>query len=67
MNGDNLIEIKGYSNSDYADDKDTRRIITGLVTYQCGVPISWKAKDRRQLHYHPMEANIMQCLSYGPN
>ena len=40
INGDNLIDIEGYSDSDYAGDKDTRRSITDLVTYLCGVHIS---------------------------
>lgn len=46
-NGDNLIDIEGYSDSDYAGDKDTRRSITGLVIYLCGVPISWKSKGQK--------------------
>ena len=48
INGDNLIDIEGYSDSDYAGDKDTRMSITGLVTYLCGVHISWRSKGKKR-------------------
>ena len=41
INGDNLIDIFGYSGSNYTGDKDTRRsIVPGLVIYLRGVPMS---------------------------
>ena len=33
-----MLNIEGYS------DKDSRKSITGMVIYLCGVPIVWKSK-----------------------
>ena len=42
MNGDNLLDIEGYCNSDYASNKHNRKSITGMVIYLCGSLICWK-------------------------
>ena len=47
MNGNHLMNIEGYCDSDYAGDKDSRRSITGLVIYLCGAPICWRSKSQR--------------------
>ena len=45
--GDNHLNIEGYRDSDYASDKETRKGITGMVIYLCGVPIMWKSKRQK--------------------
>ena len=47
INGNHLMNIEGYCDSDYAGDKDNRRSITGLVIYLCGAPICWRSKSQR--------------------
>ena len=42
INGNHLMNIEGYCDSDYAEDKDNRRSITGLVIYLCGALICWR-------------------------
>ena len=44
---DGIFNITGYSDADYAGDKDTRRSISGLVIYLCGIPIMWKSKGQK--------------------
>ena len=44
---DGLLEIMGYSDADYASDKNTRRSITGLIIYLCGIPIAWRSKSQK--------------------
>ena len=39
MNGDNLLEIEEYCDSDYISDKDNRKGTTGMVIHLCGVLI----------------------------
>ena len=43
----NIFNIVGYSNANYASDKDTRRSITGLIIYLCGIPIAWRSKSQK--------------------
>ena len=42
-----IFNITGYSDADYAGDKDTRRSISGLVIYLCGIPIAWKSNGQK--------------------
>ena len=37
---DVIFNITRYSDVDYTGDKDTRRSISGLVIYLCGIPIA---------------------------
>ena len=42
-----IFKITGYSDADYAGDKDTRRSISGMIIYLCGIPIAWKSKGQK--------------------
>ena len=53
---ENLFYIVGYSDSDYASDKDNRRSITGMVIYLCGIPIAWKSKGQKAVTLSSTEA-----------
>ena len=46
-NDDNIFNIQGYSDSDYAGNKDDRKSITGIIVYCAGVPIAWKSKGQK--------------------
>jgi hypothetical protein len=39
----NPLEIKGYSDADYAGDKDDRKSTTGYVFTLAGGAISWRS------------------------
>jgi hypothetical protein len=34
----------GYSDSEFAGDRETRKSVFGFITFLCGAPISWKSK-----------------------
>ena len=38
------FEIKGYADSDFAGDLDTRRSVSGYVLYFNGVIIAWRSR-----------------------
>ena len=46
-NDENIFNIQGYSDSDYAGNKDDRKSITGIIVYCAGVPIAWKSKGQK--------------------
>ena len=51
-----LFMIEGYSDSDYASNKDDRRSISGMVIYLCGIPIMWKSKSQKAVTLSSTEA-----------
>jgi hypothetical protein len=38
--------VVAYVDSDYAGDRENRRLITGYIIYLYGVPIAWKSKQQ---------------------
>ena len=36
--------IQAFSDSDFAEDRETRRCVYGYFIYLCGIPIAWKSK-----------------------
>ena len=36
--------LHGYSDSEFAGDRETRKSVYGFITFLCGAPISWKSK-----------------------
>jgi hypothetical protein len=53
---DGKYTLEGYSDSEYAGDKDTRISVYGYVIYFCGIPISWKSKSGRSVTLSSTEA-----------
>lgn len=51
--------IKGYCDSDYAGDKDSRISVTGFVIYVCGIPISWRSKAQKSVTLSSSEAEYV--------
>jgi hypothetical protein len=51
--------IRGFSDSDYCADKETRRSITGYVIYLLGVAISWKSKGQKSVTLSTTEAEYV--------
>jgi hypothetical protein len=48
--------LEGISDSEYAEDPDTRISVYGYVLYFCGVPIAWKSKAGKSVTLSSTEA-----------
>ena len=40
-------KMLAYSDSDWANDRETRKSVSGYILYLCGVPISWRSKAQK--------------------
>ena len=45
-----------YSDSDWANCKETRKSISGFVMFLCGVPIMWRSKQQKSVSLSSTEA-----------
>jgi hypothetical protein len=45
-----------YTDSDWADDKEDRRSVSGYVVFLLGVPILWKSKSQKSITLSSSEA-----------
>ena len=48
--------LEAFSDSDFANDKETRISFYGYVIYFCGVPVAWKSKSMRSVVLSTTEA-----------
>ena len=48
------------SDSDFANNKDTRYSVYGYIIYFCGVPLAWKSKSMKSVVLSTTEA---ECVS----
>lgn len=53
------VMITGYSDADWAGDRDSRRSTTGFIFMMCGGPIAWKTKLQPSVALSTTEAEIM--------
>ena len=51
--------MRGYSNSDFAGDQDTRRSVSGFVIYLNNAPINWRSKSQRSVTLSSTEAEYV--------
>jgi len=51
--------MKGYCDSDFAGDSDTRKSVSGFVIYLCGAVIAWRSKGQRSVSLSSTEAEYM--------
>jgi len=49
-------KLKALSDSNFANDADTRISVYGYIVYYCGVPVSWKGKGMRSVVLSTTEA-----------
>ena len=54
--GDSNVHVFGYSDSDYANNVDDRRSITGYVFVFAGAPLSWNSMTQHSVALSTMEA-----------
>ena len=52
-------DLKGYCDSDFAGDTDTRKSVSGFVIYLCGAVIAWRSKGQRSVSLSSTEAEYM--------
>ena len=57
----NNLEIIGYSDSDYADYKDTRKSTSGYIFMLSNGLISWKSHKQSLIASSTMEAEYVAC------
>ena len=43
-----IWKSEGLSDSDFANDKDSRYSVYGYIIYSCGIPVVWKSKSMKK-------------------
>lgn len=56
---DNKMEIKAFSDSDFAGEKTTRKSTTGYVVYYCDGPVSWCSRKQPVVALSSTEAEFI--------
>ena len=54
-----IWHLEAFSDSDFANDKETRISVYGYVIYFCGVPVAWKSKNMRSVVLSTTEAEYV--------
>ena len=56
---DGIWKLEALSDSDFANDKDTRYSVYGYINYFCGVPVAWKSKSMKSVVLSTAEAEYV--------
>ena len=56
---DGIWKLEALSDSDFANDKDTRYSVYGYIIYFCGVPVVWKSKSMKSVVLSTTEAEYV--------
>ena len=54
-----IWQLEAFSDSDFANDKETRISVYGYVIYFCGIPVAWKSKSMRSVVLSTTEAEYV--------
>ena len=54
-----IWQLEAFSDSDFANDKETRISVYGYVIYFSGVPVAWKSKSMRSVVLSTTEAEYV--------
>jgi hypothetical protein len=57
----NCLEIKGYSDVDYAGDRDDRKCTSGYIFILAGGAISWRSSKQKLVASSMMHAEFIAC------
>jgi len=52
-------DVKGYSDSNFAGDSDTRKSVSGFIIYLCGAAIAWRSKGQKSVTLSSTEAEYI--------
>ena len=55
----NKMEIKGFCDSDFAGDLDTRRSVSGYIIYVNDCPLSWRSRGQKSVTLSSTEAEYV--------
>ena len=56
---DGIWKLEALSDSDFANDKDTRYSVYGCIIYFCGIPVAWKSKSMKSVVLSTTEAEYV--------
>ena len=56
---DGIWKLEALSDSDFANNKDTRYSVYGYIIYFCGVPVAWKSKSMKSIVLSTTEAEYV--------
>ena len=56
---DGILKLEGLSDSDFANDKDTRYSVYGYIIYFCGIPVACKSKSMKSVVLSTTEAKYL--------
>ena len=59
---DGIWKLEALSDSDFANDNDTRYSVYGYITYFCGIPVAWKSKSMKSVVLSTTEAEYVAVL-----
>ena len=62
-----MWNITAYTDSNWADDKQTRISVAGYVLYFCGVAVAWKSKGMKHVTLSLSEAELValsECMKF---
>ncbi len=65
FNGNANDNLVCYCDADYANDKSTRRSVTGSVCFLNGGPVSWSSKAQKTIAHSSCEAEYMALDAAG--
>ena len=54
-----FFTLKGYSDSDWAGDKENRKSVSGFVLFLCGALIMWRSKQQATVALSSAEAEFI--------
>ena len=57
--GNGKLELNGYTDADWAGDKDSRKSTSGFVTTFAGGAVSWKSKLQKCVALSTTEAEYI--------
>ena len=56
---DDIWKLEALSDSDFANDKNTRYSVYGYIIYFCGVLVAWKSKSMKSVVLSTTEAEYV--------
>ena len=62
---DGIWKLEALSDSDFANDKDTRYCVYGYIIYFCGILVVWKSKSMKSVvgsHQVPFPMCTLETL-----
>ena len=62
---DGIWKLEALSDSDFANDKDTRYSVYGYIIYFCGIPVAWKSKSMKSVVLSTTEAEYVAVQKWS--